>query len=210
MNNRKNNILRMVELALLAALVVVLQFVGSFIKIGPLPMSFVLVPIVIGAVLHGPTAGAFLGGVFGVMTTVMGIAGVDAFSAMLWTVNPICFVLICIAKAVLAGFGAGLLYRALHTLSKGKWITAITVVACAAAPVINTGIFVIGMFTCFFGTMSSLPSLYPDAFGQFGDALQVVFVGLAGVNFIGELIVNLVLSPAVVRIVDIVQKKLGK
>ena len=81
---------------------------------------------------------------------------------------------------------------------------------CAAAPVINTGIFVIGMFTCFFGTMSSLPSLYPDAFGQFGDALQVVFIGLAGVNFIGELIVNLVLSPAVVRIVDIVQKKLGK
>ena len=50
MNNRNAGVLRMVQVALLTALVVVLQFMGSFIKIGPLPMSFVLVPIVIGAV----------------------------------------------------------------------------------------------------------------------------------------------------------------
>ena len=43
----------MVELAMLVALVVVLQLLGSFVKIGPLPMSFVLVPIVIGACLLG-------------------------------------------------------------------------------------------------------------------------------------------------------------
>lgn len=204
----KTSILRLVELSLLAALVVVLQFFGSFIKIGPLPMSFVLVPIVIGAILHGPKAGALLGGVFGIVTTAMGIAGVDAFSALLWTANPICFVLICLAKAILAGLGAGLIYKALHKLTKGKAITAITVVACASAPVINTGLFIIGMFTCFFSTLTELPTMFPDAFGQFTDPIKLVFVGLAGFNFIGEFIVNLVLSPAVVRIVDVVQKKL--
>ena len=53
----------MVEMAMLIALVVVLQMLGSFIKIGPLPMSFVLVPIVIGACLLGTASGAVLGGV---------------------------------------------------------------------------------------------------------------------------------------------------
>lgn len=210
MNNRNSKILRMVELALLAALVVVLQFMGSFIKIGPLPMSLVLVPIVIGAFLLGPKAGAFLGAVFGVMTMIMGIAGVDAFSALLWTANPICFVLICILKATLAGFGSGLIYKGLQKLFKGKYLTLTTVLASVSAPVINTGIFVLGMFLCFFNTMESLPSMFPDAFGQFSSAFQVVFIGLAGVNFIGEFIVNLVLSPAIVRIIDIVTKKITK
>ena len=207
MKNRKN-ILRMVELSLLAALVVVLQLFGSFIKIGPLPMSLVLVPIVIGSILHGAKAGAFLGGVFGVVTAIMGIVGVDAFSALLWTANPVCFVLICLAKAILAGFGAGLIYKALLKLTKGKAITVVTVIACASAPVINTGLFIAGMFACFFSTLTQLPTMFPDAFGQFTDPIKLVFVGLAGVNFIGEFLVNLILSPAVVRIVDVIQKRL--
>ena len=89
-NNRKANILRMAQMAMLIALVFVLQMAGSFIKIGPLPMSFVLVPIVIGACIFGPVSGAVLGGVFGVITMVMGIAGIDAFSYLLFMANPFC------------------------------------------------------------------------------------------------------------------------
>lgn len=207
---QKNKILRLVQLALLTALVFVLQLAGSFIKIGPLPMSFVLVPIVIGAFLLGPKDGAFLGGVFGIITAVMGISGVDAFSALLWNANPICFVLICLLKATMAGFGAGLIYKGLLKLCKGKYITLCTVLASVSAPIINTGIFVLGMFACFFGTMSQLPSMFPDAFGQFGNVFQVVVIGLAGVNFIGEFLVNLVLSPAIVRILAVISKKFVK
>ena len=50
--------------------------------------------------------------------------------------------------------------------------------------------------------------MYPDTFGGFENAFQLVFLGLAGFNFIGEFIVNLVLSPAVVRVVDLVKKNL--
>ncbi len=207
---RNQKILRMVQLALLTALVVVLQLTGTFIKIGPLPLSLVLVPIVIGAFLLGPKAGAFLGGVFGVITMVAGITGTDAFSFLLWSGNPVCFVIICLAKAILAGFGAGLIYKGLNKLFNGKYLTLITVLAAVCAPIINTGIFVLGMFTCYFDTMSELPSMFPDAFGTFGSALGVVFIGLAGVNFIGEFAVNLILSPAVVRIVDILSKKITR
>ncbi len=207
---RNQKILRMVQLALLTALVVVLQLTGTFIKIGPLPLSLVLVPIVIGAFLLGPKAGAFLGGVFGVITMVAGISGTDVFSFLLWSGNPVCFVLICLLKATLAGFGAGLIYKGLNKLFSGKYLTLTTVLAAVCAPIINTGIFVLGMLTCYFGTMSELPSMFPDAFGGFGSAFGVVFIGLAGVNFIGEFAVNLILSPAVVRVVDILSKKIAR
>ena len=88
MNNRNNKVLHLVELSLLAALVVVLQLMGSFIKIGPLELSLVLVPITIGACLLGPLSGAFLGSIFGVITIIAGINGTSPFSFMLWQVNP--------------------------------------------------------------------------------------------------------------------------
>ena len=51
--NRKNHasVVRLTSLALLAALVVVLQTVASGIRIGPVPISLTLVPIVVGAIL---------------------------------------------------------------------------------------------------------------------------------------------------------------
>ena len=207
-NQKRKSVLQMVQLAMLTALVVVLQLVGSFIKIGPLPLSLVLVPIVIGATLLGPKAGLFFCSVFGVITMIMGIAGVDGFSFILWGANPVWFVIICLLKAAMAGLGSGLIYKGLGKLFKGKHITLQTVLASISAPIINTGIFVIGMFLFFFDTMNSLPSMYPDTFGGFENAFQLVFIGLAGFNFIGEFIVNLVLSPAVVRVVDLVKKNL--
>jgi hypothetical protein len=63
------------------------------------------------------------------------------------------------------------------------------------------------MLLFFFETMEGLPALFPDAFGQFENAFQLVFLGLAGFNFVGEFIVNLVLSPAIVRIIAAVKKR---
>jgi len=198
----------MVELALLVALVFVLQMLGSFIKIGPLPMSFVLVPIVIGAFLLGWREGAFLGLVFGVISMIMGIIGVDAFSFMLWQANPFWFVVVCLVKATAAGLGAGLIYKGFNKVLGEKYIIVSTVIASISAPIINTGIFVAGMLLFFFDTMEGLPALFPGVFGQFGGAIEVVFLGLAGLNFIGEFIVNLVVSPAIVRIIAAVGKKI--
>lgn len=207
-NTRNQKILRMVEMAMLTALVVVLQLLGSVVKIGPLPMSFVLVPIVIGACLLGPVEGAILGGVFGVITMIMGIAGIDGFSYLLFTANPLWFILVCLLKAIMAGFVSGLVYRGLGKLFGEKYVYLKTVLAAITAPIVNTGIFVAGMLLFFFETMSGLPAMFPDVFGQFENAVSLVFLGLAGVNFVGEFIVNLVLSPAIVRIIDVVKKKI--
>lgn len=198
----------MVQVAFLIALVVVLQMLGSFIKIGPLPMSFVLVPIVVGACLLGPKEGAVLGGVFGVITMIMGIVGIDAFSYLLFDTNPVWFIIVCLLKAIAAGLCSGLVYKGLGKLFGEKFVYLKTVLAAVTAPIVNTGIFVAGMLLFFFETMQGLPAMFPDSFGSFENAFSLVFIGLAGLNFIGEFLVNLILSPAIVRIVDVVKKKI--
>ncbi len=204
MKNQNQKILRMVEMAMLLALVVILQTVGASIKIGPVPMTFTLVPIVIGAFLLGPMEGAILGAAFGLVTAIMGMVGADPFTFMLWQENPIFTFLICMVKAVGAGLGAGCIYKALLKATKGKYITPITVFAAVSAPIINTGVFLIGMFVCFYDTLSNMP------ISNGSGVMAFAILGLAGLNFIGEFLVSLILSPAVVRIVSVVSKKISK
>ncbi len=205
----------MVQMAMLIALVFVLQMLGSFIKIGPLPMSFVLVPIVVGAFLLGWREGGVLGFLFGIITMVMGIMGVDALSYFLWQASPVAYVVICIVKATACGLGSGLIYKGLNKCFGEKKIILTTVIASVSAPIINTGIFVLGMFVFYFGDIPALQAYLVNdlgavAFADYKNAAELVLLGLAGLNFIGEFIVNLILSPAIVRIVAVVGKKIKK
>ena len=73
---KSNSTKTMVATAILTALVVVLQFMGQFIRLGPFMISLVLVPIVIGAAIGGAKSGAWLGFVFGVTVLISGDAAV--------------------------------------------------------------------------------------------------------------------------------------
>lgn len=194
-NENKNHaaVVRMVSLALLAALVVVLQTVASNIKVGPIPITLTLVPIVIGAVLYGPGAGALLGATFGLVTAVAGLTGYDAGTQALIQASPIWTILTCFVKATAAGWVAGLVYRALR-----KKQTLGCVLAAMSAPVVNTGIFLLAMTTVL---RSSL-----EAWAGGTDMVYYVFVVLTGVNFLVEFGVNAVLSAAIARIVKAVAK----
>ena len=82
-SKRKQSILYMVELAVLTAIVLVLQITGAAIRIPFLgtSVSLVLIPIALGAMLLGPAAGAWLGFVFGAITYIMGgVMGLDPFT----------------------------------------------------------------------------------------------------------------------------------
>ena len=66
MNNKTTNVRYLAQLALLAAIEVVMKLMGlGSVPVGPLYMSFLTVPIAVGAMTMGPTAGAILGGVGG-------------------------------------------------------------------------------------------------------------------------------------------------
>ncbi len=191
-------ILRMVELALLAAIIVVLQQIVIPLP-GGLTLSLVLIPIVVGAVLFGPAAGAILGGVFGIVVTFLVMtARAGELSTMMWVANPAVTALVCILKGVAAGWCAGLVARAFN---KREFVGI--VLAAAVAPVVNTGIFLLGMLTVFREVMMT----FAENIGMGGTGVvYFAIVVLVGVNFVIEFAANLILSPTIAAIVKAVRK----
>ncbi len=188
----------LVGMAILTAIVVVLQVIATALgRIGLTPPSLVLIPIVIGSAVYGLKTGAWLGLVFGVVVLLAGVTGVDLFTAGMWNYNPFATGAICIVKGVAAGFLSGAVYKAI-----GKWNGIVAAVAAAViCPVVNTGLFLLGS-TVFF--KSYLMTTYTvEAAGFVG----FLFLGLVGVNFLIEMAINVVLSPAVVRILHVKSMK---
>ncbi len=181
---------QLVLMAMLTAIVAVLSYFGGFVKIGGLAsISLTLVPVVLGAALVGPLAGAWLGLVSGVVF----FATADAvFWFGLSIFGTIVTVLI---KGAVAGFLAGVCYRA---LAKYNRYVAV-VVSAVVCPVVNTGIFLLGCLVFFLDTVSAGAVAEGMSVGGY---LIVFFVGL---NFVFELLVNIILSPALLRIIKIGQ-----
>ena len=182
---------RMVGLSILTALVVVLQLVASFVLVGTFPLTLTLVPVVIGAALYGPKAGAWLGGVFGVVVLIMCIVGVDKGGVILWNVNPILTAVLCILKGALAGLCAGAIYKAIARKNSFGGVIGAAIVS----PVVNTGTFIIGL-TVFFN-----PTLVEWAGAAGKDVINYILIALVGVNFVIELVLNLVLSSVIERLI---------
>lgn len=192
MNNGKQNggTRKMAGLAIFTAIIVVLQVLCTFIRFGPFSITLALAPIIIGTAMYGKGAGAYLGGVFGAVVLVTGLLGWDGGTVMLLMgINPVGCILICLLKGIAAGFLAGLCYE-LIAKKNDKVGVLVSGIVC---PVVNTGLFIVGMLVFFFDTLSSW------AGGQ--DLLFFIIVGLTGVNFLVELAVNIVLSSGITQII---------
>lgn len=177
--------------AIMTALVVILQLLGSFIRFGPFAISLVLIPIVIGAATCGIAVGGWLGFVFGFIVLVSGDAA--AFMAV-HTVGTIITVL---AKGTLSGLAAGVVYKLLS-----KFNVYIAVIAAAVVcPIVNTGVFILGVVVFFLETVTEWG--YLEGFGGTG---AYIFLGLIGGNFLFELGSNIILSPTIVRLLNIKTK----
>lgn len=197
MKNSKTT--KLVELGIFIALVLVIQLLGGAVKVGPISISLVLIPIAVGGILLGPLCGAVLGLTFGVATVIGGLTGADPFTATLlnsgaW--GAVFTTLLCLVKGTMAGFVSALIYKLLAPKSK----VAAVLLAAVAAPVVNTGLFVLGALTV-------LNSLITQNFvGSGSNIIYFVFIGCAGVNFLIELAVNVIFTPAIRRILTAVRR----
>lgn len=190
MENRKPNISTstIVGIGLLTAIVVVLQFISMWLRFSAFSITLTLVPIVVGAALYGKWAGAWLGFAFGVAVLLTGDA--NAFLAISIPGTIITVLL----KGALSGLCAGLVYRA---LCKKNQIAAV-IAAAVTAPVVNTGVFLLGCCAFFLDTLK--------VWAGDMDVVAYMFIGLVGLNFLIELGINLVLNPAIVSIIKIGKK----
>jgi len=198
MENRKNTSDRTRKLAgvaLLAAIVVVLQMVSG-LTAGMLPVSITLalVPIVVGSAMFGVGTGGLLGGVFGLVVLINCIAGIDKGGNILWQTNPFLTAVTCLVKGIAAGLCAGAVY---HVFGK-KNVYLGVILGAVVCPVVNTGLFIAAMFLFFKET------LY--AWAGDTDIAYYVVMGLVGINFLVEMVTSVVLSPIAARIIRLAKR----
>lgn len=180
-------------MALLTAVVVILQFLGAFVRFGPFSISLVLIPIVVGAALYGPLAGAWFGFVFGMVVLLSGDA------AAFLVVSPLGTILTVLLKGSLAGLCAGIVYKALsRSETKVHGVDLAVVAAAVVCPVVNTGVFLLGCLAFFMPTISE----WAAGMG-FESVGKYMIFGLVGGNFLFELLFNIILSPIIVRLIHI-------
>lgn len=192
-------------LAILLALVIVLQVFSGYFQVGTTRLSFVLVPIALGGMILGVWAGLFLGLAFGLVVVIDALCGLDAFTLLLINASPasaVFTIILCLAKGAAAGVGPALIFK---FLSKKNAYVA-TFVAALAAPILNTGVFVIGAFC--------MPNVLRDVFTSLGVSVEglsagyIVFVLCVGVNFFVEFAINLICAPAIYTVDRVVTKSI--
>ena len=192
-----NKIKKMVTLSLLIAIIVVLQMTASMLPTlpGGAKLSFVLIPIVLGAAMYGPGSGAILGAVFGMLAFYYSATGADSVGVAIFQVSPIGCFAICVLKSTIAGAAAGLIYRLLKKCNEYLAMLCASIVC----PVLNTGIFMASVAVFFRNTsFLSAKETYTPIISIFG--IILVF------NAIPELVINIIFSPAGQRILKSVKK----
>ncbi len=174
---------RMVQLAILIALEAVLTFTSlGFIMIPPISITLLHIPVIIGAILMGPSAGGILGLAFGLFSMLKASTAAAspadmAFSPFL-SGSPLSSVVMCILPRVLLGVIAGGLYLLLSRKVKGD---AVSMGVSAVAATFLHSMMVLGLLSLLF---QALP-------------LKDVIAALIGVNCLLEMLAAAVVTAAV-------------
>lgn len=192
-NTRTRDLTRV---ALLIAIELAMKIIGlGSVPVGPLYMSFLTLPIAVGAIAMGPGVGALLGGVFGAVSFYDAITGGSAMTSALFQVSPVHTFILCVGMRVLMGAGVGLIFRLLKKLDRSHSWSYLVSAMCA--PGLNTLLFM-GYIVLAFYNCSYVQNLV-SAKGA-ADPLMFVVL-LVGVQGVAEFIVSGVLGGIVARAV---------
>ena len=193
---QKISVQTLTQLAILVAIEVVMKLIGlGSVPVGPLYMSFLTVPIAIGAIVIGPMASMLLGGIFGFVSFMDAIKGASIMTSTLLGVSAVHTFILCFGMRLLMGLCVGMVYRAMTKACKNG--TANCFVASLSAPLLNTlffmGYIVLAFYNCDY--VQNLVSVK-------GAANPLMFVVLlVGVQGVAEFLVSGILGGIVARAV---------
>ena len=174
MNNNKTNVRFLAQLGLLAAIEIVMKLIGlGSVPVGPLYMSFLTVPIAVGAMTMGPAAGAILGAVFGLVSFKDALSGLG-MTGVFFQISPLNTFVLCVVMRVLMGFCVGLIFKALRFVDRrGGWSYFI------GAPLLNT-LFFMGYIVLVFYNTEFIQSKVADLGAVNPLMFVVLLVGVQG------------------------------
>lgn len=175
---------QLTQLSLLIALEAVMAFTPlGFIMIPPISITILHIPVIIGAILMGPTYGGILGGAFGVLSmikaTFFAASPADLLFSPFASGAPVQSAVMCIVPRILLGVAAALLYQLLRQVTKD---IAAMAVSCILATLLHS-VMVLGSMWLFFQAMP----------------LRDVFVTVASLNCIVEMLAAGVVGTAVCK-----------
>ncbi len=195
--------LKMVQLALFTAIILLMAFTSlGYIRTPGLEITMIVVPVTVGAVILGPTAGAILGGVFG-LTSFIQCFGMSPFGAALLGISPIGTLVLCLIPRILMGWLAGLIFQGMKKWGKVNMLSH--AVANLAGPLLNTLFFMTALTLIFYNTeyiqgfVAGLGAVNPLEF-------VLLFVGINGLI---EALICFVAGTAVSKAVEIFVRKSG-
>ena len=158
MKHKKFDTRKMVTTAMLCAILLIMSFTPlGYLNIGPLAISFNMIPVAVGAITLGPVGGMILGGMFGITSFLqcMGIGGTSAMGVLLFEISPVLAFIQRFVPRLLAGLIAGFVHIGVKKLAN-------TSVACFAtgfaAALLNTVLFMTALVVLF-GNTEYLQSL---------------------------------------------------
>lgn len=179
-----------IGLAVFALIIVVMAFTpAGFLKTGNLEASFLVVPVAIGAILLGPTYGAVLGLVMGVVSFAQCFGASDMGSA-LFGVSAVNTFLLCVIPRVICAWMAGVFYDLLSKIDKTGFVPQIA--AAVVCPIFNFILFMLGL-SLLFGQTPYLLNMQT----QMNASGIGFYFALGGMNLLYELLASVVLTTGI-------------
>lgn len=176
-------------LGLLTAILMVFGMTPlGYLNIGPLAVSFNMIPVAIGAAALGPVGGAILGGVFGMTSFLqcLGIGGSSAMGVILFDINPFLAFVQRFVPRVMAGFLVGVIYDTARRFCKSGLAGGI---AGFCAALLNTVLFM-GALVLLFGNTQYLTDLIA------GRNVILFICTFVGINAVAEMLATTVVTAA--------------
>lgn len=177
-------------LGLMAAILLLMAYTPlGYLNIGPLAITFNVIPVAISAIVLGPVGGAIAGSIFGLTSFLqcIGVGGTSAMGVMLFSINPVLAFIQRFVPRFLDGLLLGYIFRGMRKKTN-------IYVSCAV-----TGFFSAFLNTAFF--MTALVVLFGNTEymqEMIGGRNVIVFIcTFVGINAVCEMVSSTVITGAV-------------
>ena len=184
------NTKKMVMLGLLTAILLLMAYTPlGYLNIGPLAITFNVIPVAIAAITLGPSGGAFVGAIFGLTSFLqcIGVGGTSAMGVVLFGINPFLAFVQRFVPRLLDGLLIGFIFKG---VKKATNVHIACLVTGFASAFLNTVLFMTAL-VLLFGNTEYMQGLIG------GQNIILFICGFVGINAVFEMIASTIITGAV-------------
>ena len=190
MNTKKFNTSQLVILGLMTAILLLMAYTPlGYLNIGPLAITFNVIPVAISAITLGPVGGAIAGAVFGMTSFLqcIGVGGTSAMGAILFDINPVLAFIQRFVPRLMDGLLLGFIFKGVRKVSN---VSAACMITGFCSAFLNT-VFFMTALVLLFGNSAYMQELMG------GKNIIAFICGFVGINAVFEMIASTIITGAV-------------